>query len=576
MQRILSRLEVKVKNARVRIKSDNGPHGGIFELAIGDGRYADETNDGGEEDPRQTVRTITLSSVGVYMTPLPNSTSSRPSRFFTSASRSSSMSTAASTLVSGSDDQAEMYLSQAVADLRQSRMSSVQSEASIYQSALSEHVNQDDEASLIVTSRMKGRSRSRAASETGPTQQGKVLLLSFGSEDIVFRLKSILPHPRSSVSLDTEIGNDSSQLSSRPAPRRSSTSFVAPQQPAIDVDLSIGTIAILILPSQAAIIFGALQIPVGRNTSPQTGKAFPSDLPVARVDAKVRLKAVHLVLIYDVQAHEDPSFASGIARYWSKPATPIHFGHLNLRLESLVGNYFSQGYVPTRTRGEKVGLARSGHHRSSSSVRSGPRSPTITLELADAAVFEILASNTPSPPADLDDRPPSGAFPVMIFDGNLPKQYELGPGAEAVHSLAATHAVVSTSTYPDFDCIDWRTAGPHQRSTGSDKSWRVRAKGRGVLKKTLNSVFENEGPVLAARKDLSRSAGRIQSYARDFLLTDTSSCCGGSSAAARFPRSLLSRAPFTHAPIDRSRHSVCWVRPDPGVRPPFQSGSNIL
>lgn len=276
-----------------------------------------------------------------------------------------------------------------------------------------------------------------------------------------------------------------------------------------------------------------------------------------------------------MQAQADPSFSSVVLRYWSKPATPMPFGHLNLRLDGLSGNYFSQGYTPKR-RAEAVGLAGSAYHLSPSSVQPGPPSPTIMLELADAAVFEILASNAASPRADLDPKPPGGAFPVIIFDSNLPEQYELGPGAYPVPSLAATRTVVSPSTHPDFECVDWRNPKSHQRSVGLDRSWRVRPKGRGVLKGTVNSTSENARPVVAARKDLSRSAGMLQSFALCFLLTSTSSCCGESSAVAHVPRSLLSRAPFTHAPVDCSHYPVCCFRPDPGRKTSIPSGSGVF
>jgi hypothetical protein len=164
-----------------------------------------------------------------------------------------------------------MYMSLAVADLRQSVADTVASGASVYQSAMSERVIEEEpegrDGSSASDNRsnstgsprtsVRGRSRSRSATPTGhPRPPSEVLLLTFGSEDIVMRLKTTRPsgpyaaapqspptdsHPSQSPSRSTFPANTGSQL------------------PALDIELSMGTIAALICPDQAATILCALQ-----------------------------------------------------------------------------------------------------------------------------------------------------------------------------------------------------------------------------------------------------------------------------------------------------------------------------
>ena len=70
LERVLARLEFKVSNIRVRINHNDPKHGGIFELQVGEVRYADESPSGAEADGRKTVRAVKVSKVNLYMLPL--------------------------------------------------------------------------------------------------------------------------------------------------------------------------------------------------------------------------------------------------------------------------------------------------------------------------------------------------------------------------------------------------------------------------------------------------------------------------------------------------------------------------
>jgi autophagy-related protein 2 len=107
------------------------------------------------------------------------------------SSTSTSTSSVSSSDSSTTDPQAEMYMSLAVADLRQSVAETVASGASVYQSALSERVIEEDpegrdglssgpsddrsDSAESPRTSIRGRSRSRSATPTGLVCRGATI-----------------------------------------------------------------------------------------------------------------------------------------------------------------------------------------------------------------------------------------------------------------------------------------------------------------------------------------------------------------------------------------------------------------
>lgn len=525
IERILARLEFTVKNARIRIRHDDGKHGGIFELRISGIRYADQSDEGDHGSKEQTVRAIALSSVAIYLLPLPTPPFPAPTRGFTSVTRSSSISSTSSTSSSYGSKNVDMYMSQAVADLRQSRMSAVGSEASIYQSALSERISEEQDEPLPPPSRDKRRDRSVTPKLSALKTPEEALLLSFGTEDISFSVMTTPPSIPAGPSgaLPAGTGHKSDQSATRPQPLRSSTSFIASQVPALGFDLSIGTISILLLPSQAASVLSVIQAAVQSGYSGTSEAAVPATpvfyhSPQPRVEARMRLKAVHMAFIYDILASNELSYTDAVSEYWSKPATlSVPFGHLKLRLEGLEGIYSSRGNLPHPVfHPSQRGMRPNAPRRTTSHTHSGPRPPSLNINLTDATVFEYLAS-TSSETMDHEDTPPGGLFPVVIFDTNLPRQYDVAPAAQLVPSNVKASFPRPHSIFPEYESVDWRNTGTSRRSGGADKAWKVRQKGRGALKGTSSTSSEDEGPVMLARKELYNNSGE-----RDFALSGRS------------------------------------------------------
>jgi len=493
LERVLTRLEFKVNNIRVRVSHNDSKHGAVFELRVGEIRYADESTSEALADGRRTVRVVKVAKVELYMTPLPAAPET-PSRrpFFAQGSRSSSASSTSSSSTadsngSNSDDDNDMFMSMAVADLRSSVAATDASSATVYMSAVSEAPMGSVAKSRIRDTAQRAE-RPRSPTPTGkPEKDDARLILSFGTEDIVLRMSTTRPAPPS-----TELAEPPSVTS---AGQTGGTSLSAKSLPSIDFEISIGTVASLLLPDQVATILSSLQFA----TAGKSANDRPADRPAARpeaaqpkMNASFRLKAFYGSLVYDLTAATDPSFADAAKAFWSRPSvTDLPFGHLKLRLDTLQAAYCFAGFTP--------GFQVPQRERRTSSRRAlvpakGLPPASVSISLSDASLFEYLAS---APSGDADS-PPGGAFPVLIFDPNLLNQYERSSPA-----LGKSSSAIPPPVFPEFDGIDWRNSGLQRRGGPGEKVWRVKQKGRGVLKGAPPpAAVEEATPVIVIEKEL--------------------------------------------------------------------------
>lgn len=499
VERVLARLEFKVENVKVRIHHEDPRHGGIFELRIGEIRYADESTAVSEEERARTVRSVTVSGIDLYML-APRTSPPPPAqpRFFSSNSRSSSTSSTTSTSSTssrgGNDD---MIMSMAVADLRHSVANTEASGASMYASAISEMpeaMEEDDRPNRSNSKDANARQRSRSATPT-PTARvpDDALLLSFGGEPVVLRMTTTRPAATSSAVPDantptTEVG-------------KSNVLSESSRLPSINLNLSIGTIAAVLLPSQTATILSATQLALktsSQDYSPKTSAALISTANAPKLEATIRVKAAFASIIYDLSAATQPGFNTALSQFWQKPSLiDVPVGHLKIRLDTLEATYLSPESVASNSR---ISQERTRATRKGSSSRKESAGPKLSLMLLNASVFEYLASA----PTGEEDSPPGGSFPVVIFDSNLVKQYDHSP-ATGLHAYQSTFG--SEGIFPEFDGIDWRNAGLQRRGAAGERVWRVKQKGRGVLKGGVNTAASDSGPVILIRKDLSPNTG---------------------------------------------------------------------
>ena len=229
-----------------------------------------------------------------------------------------------------------------------------------------------------------------------------------------------------------------------------------------------------------------------------------------RIEARLRIKNILTSVVYDMNAEDSPTLAAAMSSYWAKPAaTYLPVGHLKLRLEAIEATYAHKGHLP------RPGVARTKSDRSFSyRLGSTSRPPVITLKISDLSIFEYLASDTTPLTDEPADAPPGGAYPLLIFDSNLPKQYDTGSSAPSHSPSKPSTSPARSTVFPEYDAFDWRNSGLQKKTGGGEKAWKVRQKGRGAMKGA--AVSEEEGvPVVSVRKELSPLTRELQRFTPD-------------------------------------------------------------
>ncbi|TXT13731.1 hypothetical protein VHUM_01098 [Vanrija humicola] len=371
-----------------------------------------------------------------------------------------------------------------------------------------------------------------------PEEPTETLLLSFGSENIVLKLTTTYP-----------------PIPQPGSPPRTSIPQVNPL-PAVDIDLSIGTVSAVILPRHAAFLLALAQAavppspPASRQPEPPASGKTSGHAAQPRLDARVHVNGVYIAVVYDL-ARPTAEFKEAAQQFFQRPSNVnLPMGHLRLRLEDIAASYAAPGFVPHSSSRKRPEDRKKGS--------AGPQPPVFALTVADISLFEYLASAETG-----DDEPPGGAFPVLTFDSNLSRQYEIPHGASS--SLSSGRKPSSNlSAFPEFESIDWRNASVQKRS--SEKVWKVKPKAKGILRSTSGAEAP-AGPALSVRKRLDpRDAAAIE-------LLPVHAFLDLSLVERLLPllRSLapLVQSPTEHAPTPTSLH--------PGPRPfaPLRSDSII-
>jgi autophagy-related protein 2 len=480
VERILARLHVRVKQVTIRIRFVDKDHGATFELRIGAISYADESD---SEGPRtgKIVRALRCSSLSIYTVPTRPQPpkSSRPT--YAMSSRSSST----SSTVSGPDERVDMAMSMAIADLRQSTMSSVASGASMYHSALDEGEEWADA--------LDG-SRARSTTPTAGQCDPEVLLLSLGTDEVVLRVMTTPAAVPAALA-------ESAVSQGRPSPRRTPTSNWADHFPLTELDLALGTLSAVLLPHQTVSLLAAAQA-FGQRSTPQSSPDV-SAAGQARLEARMQMKGVAVAIIYDTTVPMTETFARAVEQFWAKPSsTYLPVGHLKFRMDRLSASYAAKGYYPSAPSLPRRSTSTvSASRRPSSTVHLEPRSPLLEMSVSEVSVFEYLATDSAVSDSVVDVIP-GGAYPVLIFDPHLLKQYDLLSAASARPSSA----LLPPPLFPEYDSVDWRNSGLQRRSGAGEKAWRVRSGVKGVLKGVSQSAGDDDAPVISVKSPAAASS----------------------------------------------------------------------
>ncbi|GMK55469.1 hypothetical protein CspeluHIS016_0205250 [Cutaneotrichosporon spelunceum] len=553
VERILARLQCRFRNIRLRLRYEHDSLAGVLELRLEEVRYADETPET-VTGAQKTVRAVTLSSVGVYLLPLPKEEKVPVQQV--PLSRMTSTSSFDSSL-SDDDEYQDMVMSQAVADLRVSSpgpqtqapptrtaASFRSTTASMFQSAQGSGMFQSARGSDMFKSAMStasGRSvyhsfveepeaaqsvtasrqqvpadpfgsppqsplaektdsaervqvteppnrasarTSRSATPVASSDPEETLLLSLGTEDIVLRMTTARTMPPSSRGWARDPDSPMAM------PRVVDTPM-API-PSISIDVSVGMIAAALLPSHTGFLLSLAQavlaLPGSRSPSPSPANIGP---PIAqpKFDAQVHVKGLYVSLVYDLSKTSD-EYDRLVEQYFSRPASVyLPIGHLRLKLEDIDAVYAAPAMLSRPVRKQASSRRRS---------TAGPKGAALNFSVSTVSVFEYLASAESG-----DDEPPGGTFPVLIFDANLPKQYELPPGAPSGLLSTNSRTPANLSAFPHFDSVDWRNAG--LQKPGTEKAWRVRPRSKGILRGGAVASPEPATAAIAISKEMDGS-----------------------------------------------------------------------
>ena len=489
VERILARLQVKVTNIRMRLHSEDTDHPAIFELRVEQVRYATETSTEALESGVST-RVVRFHGVEVYTTEPSIRPGSDRNRHGTPGPRGSSMS---SSSTSGSEDRlAELAMSQGIADLRQSMASTIASGASIYASALTEplpsteeqdgDINDDTNTSNPkvqydpgwISHLLSGPSRSTPSGCVAEQADTAQRIVSFGKEGITFRVTT--RKAPLGISSPGDLRNDTDI----------DVASLRAVGPSLHLSLDMGDIALVLLPSQLASL-----LPCITSISQQSSANGDSDNDdrsrtawQPRFDASVRIRSLHLVLIYGLELPSEKGFCKSLDDFLLQPATTFPpIGHLRLKFETLTAALASQ---PKR---------RGTYQHNGAALQ-------LTFAISDASLFEYMVVK--DHPSRQDSVGPQGdLLPILVGDPNLP----LHSGREWQGRQINETTKNSRSrrdSFTSFEVIDWRDPS---LKYSTEQEWKSRPKLKGALKVKLNSaVVEKPSPaILQARGNLAPS-----------------------------------------------------------------------
>lgn len=481
---LLARLKVDVEDVRVQIRlmgtADGDQPEVTFELRIAHVRYREESP---SVPGASSAKTIRISSPKIVYRLVP--AVARP-RTPVPQPRSHSASSCSSSSSSEDDAQVSMKMSQAVFDLRESSIAG----ESVYASAQGGSFFEAPLSSPASENAPFSPPPPNSALEEGSKDQEEAAvewrtLVSFGEEQLVLRLTSAPDTPALS----------STSPSDPPSPR--------PLSPPLSLDLYVPPISILLLPSFLSPVLHTI-VPSLSSSHSQHIARRPSPPPSplqspaqSRVDFSLRIKSILVIMFY----HEEPMDPSLETQFWKHPTGGIlGGGELDLWIDDVRTSYQT-----------------SPSPQSSPHIHSSRPSPLVShpshllLTIRDIAVFEHLAQPSPAPAAALAAQPSAIQVPVLIFDSNLPLQYDLS----------------RPDHFPEIEHLDWR--GPSAGKTSRDRSWKVRVPRRTAFGteriKDTRGALENV-PVLRINSNEADGGGYWCLYASALSLPLTDDTFG--------------------------------------------------
>nr|ODN96840.1 hypothetical protein L204_03549 [Cryptococcus depauperatus CBS 7855] len=467
VERILARLELKVGNAKIRIKVEDE---GIVELRVGSIVYANESEL--EDSGNQTVlsRAIRINSIELAVLPLQPIPAPCFRKYRTSSYSSSK--SADSSASSSSGQYNDMKMSRAIADLRQSVAEIEKEDESLYESTMF-HSAISHPAVDNPFEESAGEAEEESSRSATPTPKGKVTspqglpVLSFGQENIVIQMRTTRPLPHST-----------NQLSS-----------LGPILPNVEIKATMGTLAIVLLPNHLKL-FATVMTSLSATKQEHQPVENPSKQTVRtqlQLQTTTHLKSFHFITVYDLSCTQSSEVHYHLETFFSRPTSSMPFGHLRIKAEDLRATYVVQtnSNKPRLTsRPTATALDHGVQCQSSSQTGYSSQCPFLTLKISDASITEHLISHNEGK-----------TLPVVIFDQGLTKQYD---------SYSSTNK--ASHSFPQFEANDWRTP---RRSSSGEKSWKVKLRGKGILKSNPSGGAHEEEVISVIQKAIGNNAATI-------------------------------------------------------------------
>jgi len=491
---MLARLKVHVRDVRVRLRfpagldevegdcGDDGSGGAVeLELRMSAVSYHDDYTASapvGRSGPGKALRFASL-TVALLQRPASASSAPTPTRRSSASTldqtgpvRPSATSRSSSSSSSDGDPHSTLMMSQAIADLRDSRLT--ESTQSLYESA----TEGGGASSLAPNPADTDLNPWGSGVEQPPTPEAAQepqfwqTLLSLGDEDVILRFGSAAlsttrtsPLRPQAPSLQRSASSSSGDAGSRPASRISLAALHGPS-----ISLQVPAVTALILPEQTEALSNIIgQMLASRPVPPEhpsTAAGDASRAPAPATHLFLNMRSVMVIAVYT--DHVLPPAA--IDAFWSKPRGGVlPAGHLVCtlgRIEALS----SPSAPVVQPKGASL-----------------QRAADLVLYVEDLSVFEHLAPAVVASSAGTTDPAPAVA-PILIVDPDLPKQYE--------------------GSFPAFDSHDWRSGDRARKAGAVEKAWRVRSGRAKFASSAKESSPADFGPALRATQSVTSSEGQ--------------------------------------------------------------------
>ncbi|KAH7922102.1 putative peripheral membrane protein [Leucogyrophana mollusca] len=488
IERLLARFEFSALDTKITLVH---PGQASFTLSIPEIRYGTET-----PETANLVRTVSISGVTLTSrslrplvsnspatTPSTLSPASPTSSRYTSRPRSPSIPRSVSPASSSSslDEETQLLMSQSLASLPprpQLRAASPASSvtSSMYQSAISAVHGSSSISVPGARSQHLDRINTDHLRHDGTPRQGfhlggqhgplgslveEDMIMSFGVEPVVIRLKTPLLHRATSVPEEGSPVYSSSAAQQEDSPQ---------EKERLQLSISSGVLAFALRACHVRMLLDILNI-LGSYSPPPPPPPSPASstkpgLLDIGLEARMNIRGIAILLI-PVTSITSQHLEEFYARPLKPPMWP--FGYVRALLENISGSLVLPG-IHSEGSQSAGGLVGGGAQATGPSTSKSSPPVSASLALAEMSIFAFHAVS-PTVPRTAE---PS-ASPVLITDPHLINQYSIRQSRPPFSGASKQGRPPSDMQLATFDAVDW-TLSKHVTGSAKLSTWRTRPK----------------------------------------------------------------------------------------------------